>query len=211
MIRNPVLGTRLGAYYFSSVQRYKTFFQDFRVTSDVLIDINDGSEVGVYGPYDCLAFIRYVRPKYLREPIPPELGNVNVDVYYISESYTAYSTVIGEFYVTRGALQKSATELPFDKMYFRISKSSYVNGNPRKDYDDIAKKMEVRIRNYPADQELRPEETIFANKELSGNIGKFLGPPTSRKGGRRKTKRIKRTKREKSKIKRRKEGTQGSI
>ena len=192
MIRNPVLGTRLGAYYFSSVQRYKTFFQDFRVTSDVLIDINDGSEVGVYGPYDCLAFIRYVRPKYLREPIPPELGNVNVDVYYIRE-YT--STVIGEFYVTRGALQKSSTELPFDKMYFRISKSSYVNGNPRKDYDDIAKKMEARIHKYPADQELTSAETIFANKELSGNIGKFLGPPTSRKGGHRKTKRTKRTKR----------------
>jgi len=192
MIRNPVLGTRLGAYYFSSVQRYKTFFQDFRVTSDVLIDINDGSEVGVYGPYDCLAFIRYVRPKYLREPIPPELGNVNVDVYYIRE-YT--STVIGEFYVTRGALQKSSTELPFDKMYFRISKSSYVNGNPRKDYDDIAKKMEARIHKYPADQELTSAETIFANKELSGNIGKFLGPPTSRKGGRRKPKRTKRIKR----------------
>ncbi len=194
--RNPVFGTPLGAYYFSSVQRYKTFFQDYRVTSDDLIGINDGSVVGVYGPDRKLAFIRYVRPKYLREPIPPELGNVNVDVYYISESHTAYSTVIGEFYVTRGALQKSSRELPFDKMYFRIiGKSSYVNGNPRKDYDDIAKKMEVRIRNYPADQELTPEETIFANKELSGNIGKFLGPPTSRKGGRRKTKRIKRTKR----------------
>jgi len=198
--RNPVFGTPLGAYYFSSVQRYKTFFQDFRVTSDVLIDINDGSEVGVYGPYDCLAFIRYVRPKYLREPIPPELGNVNVDVYYITESSR---TVIGEFYVTRGALQKSATELPFDKMYFRISKSSYVNGNPRKDYDDIAKKMEVRIRNYPADQELTSAETIFANKELSGNIGKFLGPPTSGKGGRRKRAGTRRTRKNKRKSTRR--------
>lgn len=193
---NPVLGTPLGAYYFSSVQRYKTFFQDYRVTSDVLIGINDGSEVGVYGPYR-LAFIRYVRPKYRREPIPPELGNVNVDVYYICESHTTISSIIGEFYVTRGALQKSATELPFDKMYFRISKSSYVNGNPRKDYDDIAKKMEVRIRNYPEDQQLTPEETIFANKELSGNIGKFLGLPTSRKGGRRKPKRTKRTRKNK--------------
>ena len=67
--------------------------------------------------------------------------------------------------------------------------------NHRKDFDDITKKMEVRIRNYPADQEVTSAETIFANKELSGNIGKFLGPPTSRKGGRRKTKRIKRTKR----------------
>jgi hypothetical protein len=190
-----LFGTPLGAYYFSSVQRYKTFFQDYRVTSDDLIGINDGSEVGVYGPYSRLAFIRYVRPKYLREPIPPELGNVNVDVYYISESHTVNSSVIGEFYVTRGALQKSATELPFDKMYFRISKSSYVNGNPRKDYDDIAKKMEARIRNYPEDQQLTPAETIFANKELSGNIGKFLGRPTSRKGGRRKPKRTKRTKR----------------
>jgi hypothetical protein len=41
---NPVLGTPLGAYYFSSVQRYKTFFQDYRVTSDDLIGINDGEE-----------------------------------------------------------------------------------------------------------------------------------------------------------------------
>jgi hypothetical protein len=198
MIRNPRFGRILGAYYFSSVQRYKTFFQDYRVTSDVLIGINDGSEVGLHGPCDsCFAWIRYVRPKYRREPIPPELGNVNVDVYYICESQTTISSIIGEFYVTRGALQKSATELPFDKMYFRISKSSYVNGNPRKEYDDIAKKMEVRIRNYPEDQQLTPEETIFANKELSGNIGKFLGPPTSRKGGRRKTKRIKRTRKNK--------------
>jgi hypothetical protein len=196
--RNPVFGTPLGAYYFSSVQRYKTFFQDYRVTSDDLIGINDGSEVGVYGPDRKLAFIRYVRPKYRREPIPPELGNVNVDVYYISESHTAYSTVIGEFYVTRGALQKSSRELPFDKMYFRIiGKSSYVNGNPRKDYDDITEEMEARIRNYPEDQELTSAETIFANKELSGNIGKFLGEPTSRKGGRRKPKRTKRTRKNK--------------
>ncbi len=58
--------------------------------------------------------------------------------------------------------------------------------NHRKDFDDMTKKMEVRIRNYPADQEVTSAETIFANKELSGNIGNFLGPPTSGKGGRRK-------------------------
>jgi hypothetical protein len=58
--------------------------------------------------------------------------------------------------------------------------------NHRKDFDDITKKMKVRIGNYPENQQLTLGETIFANKGLSGNIGKFLGPPTSGKGGRRK-------------------------
>jgi hypothetical protein len=54
--------------------------------------------------------------------------------------------------------------------------------NHRKNFDDITKKMEVRIRNYPENQRLTPGEIIFANKELSDNIGKFLGPKG--KGGR---------------------------
>jgi hypothetical protein len=58
--------------------------------------------------------------------------------------------------------------------------------NHRKNFDDITKKMGVRIRNYPKEYELTSAETIFANKGLSDNIGKFLGPPTSGRGGRRK-------------------------
>jgi hypothetical protein len=50
----------LGAYYFSSVQRYKTFFQDFHVTPNVLIGTNNGSEVGVYGPYSRVAIYSYM-------------------------------------------------------------------------------------------------------------------------------------------------------
>jgi hypothetical protein len=64
--------------------------------------------------------------------------------------------------------------------------------NHRKNFDDITKKMEVRIRNYPINQQLTSAETIFANKGLSDNIGKFLGPPTSGKGGRRKRRGTKR-------------------
>jgi hypothetical protein len=67
--------------------------------------------------------------------------------------------------------------------------------NPRKDFDDVTKKMEVRIRNYPEDHKITSAETIFANKGLSDNIGKFLGPSTSGKGGRRKTKRTRKNKR----------------
>lgn len=75
--------------------------------------------------------------------------------------------------------------------------------NHRKDFDDITKKMEVRIRNYPEDKKLTTEETIFANKGLSDNIGQFLRPPTSDKGGRRKTKRTRRSRKNKRKSTRR--------
>ena len=58
--------------------------------------------------------------------------------------------------------------------------------NHRKNFDEFTTETEVRIRNYPINQQLTSAETIFANKGLSDNIGKFLGPPTSGKGGRRK-------------------------
>ena len=71
--------------------------------------------------------------------------------------------------------------------------------NHRKDFDDVTKKMELLIRNYPENRQLTSAENIFANKVLSDNIGKFLGPPTSGKGGRRKTKRTRRTRKNKRK------------
>jgi hypothetical protein len=64
--------------------------------------------------------------------------------------------------------------------------------NPRKNFDDVTTETEERIRNYPINQQLTSAETIFANKELSDNIGKFLGPSTSGKGGRRKRRGTKR-------------------
>jgi hypothetical protein len=75
--------------------------------------------------------------------------------------------------------------------------------NHRKDFDDMTKKMEVRIRNYPENQQLTLGESIFANKELSDNVGKFLGPPTSGKGGRRKRTGTRRTRKNKRKSTRR--------
>jgi hypothetical protein len=75
--------------------------------------------------------------------------------------------------------------------------------NHRKEFDDMTKKMEVRIRNYPENQQLTSAETIFANKGLSDKIGNFLGPPISGKGGRRKTKRTRRTRKNKRKSTRR--------
>ena len=75
--------------------------------------------------------------------------------------------------------------------------------NHRKNFDDMTKKMEVRIRNYPINQQLTSAETIFANKGLSDNIGKFLGPSTSGKGGRRKRRGTRRTRKNKRKSTRR--------
>ena len=75
--------------------------------------------------------------------------------------------------------------------------------NPRKDFDNFAKKIGVRIRNYPEEQRLTIGEQVMANREISDNIGQFLGPPTSGKGGRRKTKRTRRTRKNKRKSTRR--------
>ena len=59
-------------------------------------------------------------------------------------------------------------------------------------YHDIAKKMRVRIRNYPENHELTTEETILANEGLSDKIKEFLG-------GRRKQRKTKRTRKNKRK------------
>jgi hypothetical protein len=73
--------------------------------------------------------------------------------------------------------------------------------NHRKNFNDITKKMEVRISNYPEKQQLTSAETIFANEGLSDNIGNFLGPSTSGKGGRRKRRGTRRTRTRKNKRK----------
>lgn len=75
--------------------------------------------------------------------------------------------------------------------------------NHRKDFDDITKKMEVRIRNYPEEQRLTIGEKVMANREISDHIGQFLGPPTSGKGGRRKRRLTRRTRKNKRKSTRR--------
>jgi hypothetical protein len=79
----------------------------------------------------------------------------------------------------------------------------YRKVNPRKDFDEFTTETEERIRNYPINQQLTPVETVFANKGLSDNIGKFLGPPTSGKGGRRKRRGTRRTRKNKRKSTRR--------
>jgi hypothetical protein len=75
--------------------------------------------------------------------------------------------------------------------------------NHRKNFDEFTTETEERIRNYPINQQLTPVETVFANKGLSDNIGKFLGPPTSGKGGRRKRRGTRRTRKNKRKSTRR--------
>jgi hypothetical protein len=66
------------------------------------------------------------------------------------------------------------------KRYFRV--------NHRKDFDDITKKMRVRIRNYPENQNSTSvAEKIMANKFLTDYIANFVGPRSTGKGGRRKT------------------------
>ena len=75
--------------------------------------------------------------------------------------------------------------------------------NHRKNFDEFTTEMEERIRNYPENQQITSAETIFANKGLSDNIGKFLGPSTSGKGGRRKRRGTRRTRKNKRKSTRR--------
>jgi hypothetical protein len=73
--------------------------------------------------------------------------------------------------------------------------------NHRKNFDEFTTETEERIRNYPEKQQLTSAETIFANKDLSDNIGNFLGPSTSGKGGRRKRRGTRRTRTRKNKRK----------
>jgi hypothetical protein len=75
--------------------------------------------------------------------------------------------------------------------------------NHRKNFDEFTTETEERIRNYPINQQLTPVETVFADKVLSDNIGEFLGPPTSGKGGRRKRRGTRRTRKNKRKSTRR--------
>jgi hypothetical protein len=63
-------------------------------------------------------------------------------------------------------------------------------------YDDTAKTMRVRMRGYPENQQLAPEETTLANDGLSDKIKEFLG-------GRRKQRKTKRTRKNKRKSTRR--------
>lgn len=84
---------------------------------------------------------------------------------------------------------------------------------PRNHFDNFAQEMEKNISKYPEDQNLKPIETIFANKDMSRMIGDFLGPrtPSSGKGGRRKTKRTRRTRKNKRKSIRRIRGKKNNI
>jgi hypothetical protein len=75
--------------------------------------------------------------------------------------------------------------------------------NHRKNFDEFTTETEERIRNYPENQQITSAETIFANKGLSDNIGKFLGPSTYGKGGRRKRRGTRRTRKNKRKSTRR--------
>jgi hypothetical protein len=88
------------------------------------------------------------------------------------------------------------------KTYLKPNRVQFYRKYPRKNFNDITKKMEERIRNYPEDQKLTSEETIFANKGLSDHIGQFL-EPTSRRGGRRKRRVTRRTRKNKRKSTRR--------
>ena len=74
------------------------------------------------------------------------------------------------------------------KTLLKSNRVQFYRIGDRKNFNDITKEMEELIHNYPEEnQNLTLGETIFANKGLSDNIGKFLGPPPSGKGGRRKT------------------------
>ena len=87
--------------------------------------------------------------------------------------------------------------------YFNNNGGMLYRRNPRKDFDNTAKTMRVRMRGYPENKQLTTRETILANEGLSDHIGQFLGPPTSGKGGRRKRRLTRRTRKNKRKRTRR--------
>ena len=87
--------------------------------------------------------------------------------------------------------------------YFNNNGGMLYRRNPRKDFDNTAKTMRVRMRGYPENKQLTTRETILANEGLSDHIGQFLGPPTSGKGGRRKRRLTRRTRKNKRKSTRR--------
>ena len=114
----------LGAYYFSSVESYRTFFQNYNITPNILVDrkIHPNEPLTLYGPQGICTLLC---GNPISQPIHwPE--ETNVDLYEIRINH---SFVIGAFYVKEGGVQISATELPLDKMYFRVVKFDFVGSN----------------------------------------------------------------------------------
>lgn len=113
----------LGAYYFSSVERYRTFFQNYNITPNILLGrkIHPNQLLPLNGPQGSCILLCDTLPQALYLP-----EETNVDLYEIRKDD---GLVIGSFYVTDGGVQPNATELPFDKMYFKVVKLDYVRGN----------------------------------------------------------------------------------
>lgn len=112
----------LDAYYFSSVERYRTFLQNYNITPNILVGrkINPGSPLPLNGLQGNCSIVYGHLPQAIFAP-----EETNVDFYIITKN----NKDIGGFYVTDGGVEISATELPFDKMYFRVVKFDFVRGN----------------------------------------------------------------------------------
>ena len=112
----------LDAYYFTSVERYRTFFQGYNITPNILLDrkIHPNTHLTLNGPQgNCTIVYGHLQhPTYLPE-------QTNVDLYNITKN----NFVIGMFYVVDGGVQPNATELPFDQMYFRVIDFDFVRRN----------------------------------------------------------------------------------
>ena len=112
----------LDAYYFTSVERYRTFFQNYNITPNILLDrkIHPNTPLTLNGPQgSCTILYGHLpHPTYLPE-------QTNVDLYHIIRN----NLVFGMFYVVDGGVQPNATELPFVQMYFRLIKFEFVRGN----------------------------------------------------------------------------------
>jgi len=112
----------LDAYYFTSVERYRTFFQNYNITPNILLDrkVHPNTPLTLNGAQgNCtIAYGHLPLSHYLPE-------ETNLDLYNITKN----NFVIGMFYVTNGGVQPNATELPFDNMYFRVVKFDFVHSN----------------------------------------------------------------------------------
>lgn len=109
--------------YFISVERYRTFFQNYNITPNILLGrkIHPDQHLSLNGPQGSCTLV-------CGNPIPQSVvlpEETNVDLYQIRKD----GLNIGSFYVIDGGVQPNATELPFDRMYFRVLKFDYVRGN----------------------------------------------------------------------------------
>jgi hypothetical protein len=99
--------------------------------------------------------------------------------------------------------ERDRISVPISKKYLmNLGRNKFYRINERKNFDKVANEYVKVIREKPIDAEITPFDTIMDNEGLRDNVGQFLGSkitPKNEKGGRRKKRGTKRTRRNKRK------------